>query len=284
MLAERAGLRIHEVPVDWIDDPDSRVDILATALDDLRGIARLGRGLMRGRSRSPSCARGGRGARGHAASRLAARPVQRHRGGEHAGLPRPLHALHPSLAPRPRTLAACWSRPWPTRPRTGGSPSASSAARPGPAPGAGAALRPRPGADHGSLAVLHAPSGTGPRPRADRPRRRQSRGHGAPLPAVPFPSEFGGQISWLLPAVLICLVGMLWVRGGPSARTGPAPPALLWGGWLVCTGLVFSYMSGIIHPYYMARARPGDRRPGQRGRDGAVGAAAGDGSAGWRPR
>jgi putative flippase GtrA len=45
VLAERAGLRIHEVPVDWVDDPDSRVDILATALADLRGIARLGRDL-----------------------------------------------------------------------------------------------------------------------------------------------------------------------------------------------------------------------------------------------
>ncbi len=43
VLAERAGLRIHEVPVDWVDDPDSRVDILATALADLRGIARLRR-------------------------------------------------------------------------------------------------------------------------------------------------------------------------------------------------------------------------------------------------
>jgi putative flippase GtrA len=42
VLAERSGLRIHEVPVDWVDDPDSRVDIVRTALDDLRGIARMG--------------------------------------------------------------------------------------------------------------------------------------------------------------------------------------------------------------------------------------------------
>ena len=41
MLAQRRGLRIHEVPVDWIDDPDSRVDIVRTAAADLRGIARL---------------------------------------------------------------------------------------------------------------------------------------------------------------------------------------------------------------------------------------------------
>ena len=41
VLAERNGLRIHEVPVDWVDDPDSRVDIVRTSLDDLRGIWRL---------------------------------------------------------------------------------------------------------------------------------------------------------------------------------------------------------------------------------------------------
>jgi putative flippase GtrA/glycosyltransferase involved in cell wall biosynthesis len=47
ILAERAGLRIHEIPVDWIDDADSRVDIVATALADLRGIGRLSTGLRR---------------------------------------------------------------------------------------------------------------------------------------------------------------------------------------------------------------------------------------------
>jgi glycosyltransferase involved in cell wall biosynthesis len=41
VLAQRRGLRIHEVPVDWVDDPDSRVDIVRTAFEDLRGIARL---------------------------------------------------------------------------------------------------------------------------------------------------------------------------------------------------------------------------------------------------
>ncbi len=48
VLAERAGLRIHEVPVDWVDDPDSRVDVWRTARDDLRGIARLGWAMLRG--------------------------------------------------------------------------------------------------------------------------------------------------------------------------------------------------------------------------------------------
>src|SRR4029450_10638688 len=47
VLAERSSLRIHEVPVDWFDDPDSRVDIVATATDDLRGVWRLRRALWR---------------------------------------------------------------------------------------------------------------------------------------------------------------------------------------------------------------------------------------------
>jgi putative flippase GtrA len=48
VLAQRAGLRIHEVPVDWVDDPDSRVEILSTAVADLKGVWRLGRALATG--------------------------------------------------------------------------------------------------------------------------------------------------------------------------------------------------------------------------------------------
>jgi putative flippase GtrA len=48
VLAERTGLRIHEVPVDWIDDPDSSVNIVATAKADLRGVARLLRAFATG--------------------------------------------------------------------------------------------------------------------------------------------------------------------------------------------------------------------------------------------
>jgi 4-amino-4-deoxy-L-arabinose transferase-like glycosyltransferase len=72
-----------------------------------------------------------------------------------------------------------------------------------------------------------------------------------------FHSEFGGQISWLLPAALISLVAMLWVsrRAVRTDRTRAA--ALLWGGWVLVTGLVFSFMSGIIHPYYMVALAPG---------------------------
>ncbi|AXG55247.1 glycosyl transferase [Streptomyces lincolnensis] len=48
VLAERAGLRIHEVPVDWVDDPDSTVHIVKTATDDLKGVWRVGKALAGG--------------------------------------------------------------------------------------------------------------------------------------------------------------------------------------------------------------------------------------------
>lgn len=48
VLAERNGLRIHEVPVDWIDDPDSRVRVVATALADLKGVWRMSRQFLHG--------------------------------------------------------------------------------------------------------------------------------------------------------------------------------------------------------------------------------------------
>lgn len=49
VIAERSGLRIHEVPVDWVDDPDSKVDIVSTAREDLKGILRVGRSILTGR-------------------------------------------------------------------------------------------------------------------------------------------------------------------------------------------------------------------------------------------
>ncbi|MDP9887098.1 glycosyltransferase involved in cell wall biosynthesis [Pseudarthrobacter enclensis] len=48
IIAERSGLRIHEIPVDWVDDPDSRVDVRQTALDDLRGMVRVAGSLVKG--------------------------------------------------------------------------------------------------------------------------------------------------------------------------------------------------------------------------------------------
>jgi 4-amino-4-deoxy-L-arabinose transferase-like glycosyltransferase len=72
-----------------------------------------------------------------------------------------------------------------------------------------------------------------------------------------FSGEFGGEASWLLPAAVIGLVAGLWFtrRAPRTDRTRAA--LLLWGGWLVVTALVFSTMSGIIHPYYTVALAPG---------------------------
>ena len=68
--------------------------------------------------------------------------------------------------------------------------------------------------------------------------------------------EMGGQIAWLLPAAVVLGTAGLWLtRRAP--RTDPARAALvLWGGWLVVTTLVFSYMNGIIHAYYTVALAP----------------------------
>jgi 4-amino-4-deoxy-L-arabinose transferase-like glycosyltransferase len=71
-----------------------------------------------------------------------------------------------------------------------------------------------------------------------------------------FGSDFGTQISWLLPAALILLVaGLAWHWRAP--RTDRARAALvIWGGWLVVTAVVFSLGQGIIHPYYSIALAP----------------------------
>jgi 4-amino-4-deoxy-L-arabinose transferase-like glycosyltransferase len=71
-----------------------------------------------------------------------------------------------------------------------------------------------------------------------------------------FHSDMGSQISWLLPAALIALAALLWLSRRAPRRDRTRAAALLWGGWLVLTGVVFSYMSGIIHPYYSVALVP----------------------------
>ncbi|MFE5957292.1 ArnT family glycosyltransferase [Streptomyces rubiginosohelvolus] len=71
-----------------------------------------------------------------------------------------------------------------------------------------------------------------------------------------FNSEVGGQIAWLLPAALILLVAGLWLTRR-AARTDAARAAFLaWGGALVMTAAVFSFMAGIFHQYYTVALAP----------------------------
>ncbi|ANZ38080.1 sugar translocase [Lentzea guizhouensis] len=57
LLAEHNGLRVHEVPVDWVEDVDSRVDVLGTALDDVLGLVRVAKAKANGTARVPDLPR-----------------------------------------------------------------------------------------------------------------------------------------------------------------------------------------------------------------------------------
>ena len=71
-----------------------------------------------------------------------------------------------------------------------------------------------------------------------------------------FGPSMGGQISWLLPAALVLLVAGLWITLR-AARTDRTRAALVfWGGWLLLTGVIFSFAAGIIHPYYTVALAP----------------------------
>ena len=88
-----------------------------------------------------------------------------------------------------------------------------------------------------------------------------------------FNAEFGGQVSWLLPAALVLVVVMLWLTRRRPRTDGHRAQVLLWGSWLVVTGLTFSLAKGIIHPYYSVALAP------------AIGALVGIGGvAMWRTR
>ena len=88
-----------------------------------------------------------------------------------------------------------------------------------------------------------------------------------------FLSSMGGQVSWLIPAVLILTLSCLWLtRRAPEPIAG-ALRSILWGGCFMVTALVFSYAQGIIHPYYNVALAP------------SIGALVGIGSATlWRER
>lgn len=71
-----------------------------------------------------------------------------------------------------------------------------------------------------------------------------------------FGSEMGIQISWLIPASLIALVFGLLACGRAPRTDLVRASLILWGGWFLVTGLIFSYMSGTIHPYYTVALAP----------------------------
>jgi 4-amino-4-deoxy-L-arabinose transferase-like glycosyltransferase len=88
-----------------------------------------------------------------------------------------------------------------------------------------------------------------------------------------FGAEMGTQASWLLPAALIAIPVLLVAWRRLPRTDGRRAAVLIWGSWLVVTGLVLSYAQGIIHPYYTVVLGP------------AVGALVGIGAVwSWRHR
>ncbi|MEZ0363624.1 ArnT family glycosyltransferase [Mycobacterium sp. pUA109] len=71
-----------------------------------------------------------------------------------------------------------------------------------------------------------------------------------------FGASMGTEISWLLPAALIGLIAGLWLLRTAARTDRTRAGLLLWGGWLVVTATVFSFMRGIMHPYYTVALAP----------------------------
>ena len=88
-----------------------------------------------------------------------------------------------------------------------------------------------------------------------------------------FLSSMGGQVSWLIPAVLVLTLSCLWLTRHAPRTDRTRAALILWGGRFIVTALVFSYAQGIIHPYYNVALAP------------SIGALVGIGSATlWRER
>jgi 4-amino-4-deoxy-L-arabinose transferase-like glycosyltransferase len=69
-------------------------------------------------------------------------------------------------------------------------------------------------------------------------------------------SEMGNEISWLLPAAVVALVAGLWVTRRLPRTDRTRASLILWGGWLIVTAGVLSYMKGVVHPYYTVALAP----------------------------
>ena len=71
-----------------------------------------------------------------------------------------------------------------------------------------------------------------------------------------FGTSFGSQISWLIPAALVALVAGLWFTRRAERTDLNRAAIVLWGGWLIVTAAVLSYMQGTVHPYYAVALAP----------------------------
>ncbi|MGH7686120.1 MAG: glycosyltransferase family 39 protein, partial [Candidatus Dormibacteria bacterium] len=71
-----------------------------------------------------------------------------------------------------------------------------------------------------------------------------------------FNDSFGSDASWLMLAALVALAAVVWLRWRAPRTDAQRASALMWGGWLIVTALLFSFAQGIIHPYYTVALAP----------------------------
>ncbi|WP_188895428.1 ArnT family glycosyltransferase [Microlunatus endophyticus] len=71
-----------------------------------------------------------------------------------------------------------------------------------------------------------------------------------------FRDEFGLEISWLIPAALIAIFGLVWLTARARRTDQLRAATIVWGGSFLVTGLTFSLMQGTIHPYYSVALAP----------------------------
>ena len=72
-----------------------------------------------------------------------------------------------------------------------------------------------------------------------------------------FGTSFGTQISWLIPAALVAFVAGMWFTRRAPRTDQTRAGIMLWGGWMIVTAIVLSYMQGTVHPYYSVALIPG---------------------------
>ncbi|MGN6781407.1 MAG: ArnT family glycosyltransferase, partial [Marmoricola sp.] len=68
--------------------------------------------------------------------------------------------------------------------------------------------------------------------------------------------DVGGQSGWLLPGAVLLLALALWLTRRAPRTDRVRAGLVVWGGWLIVTGLTFSFMAGIFHAYYTVALAP----------------------------